>query len=95
MPPRAYARRVDENQPEIVAALQAIGVSVWVIGEPVDLMVGYRGKTGALEIKDGRKPPSERKLTQQQRDFFLLDRGFHRVVSDVEEALHAIQEMVS
>lgn len=95
MPPRTYARKVDENQPQIVAALRAIGVSVWIIGEPVDLMIGYRGRTGAIEIKDGSKPPSERKLTPQQKDFFLMDRGFHRVVCDVEEALHAAQELVA
>lgn len=94
MPPRAYARKIDANQPEIVAALRAIGVSVWVIGEPVDLLIGYRGRSGVLEIKDGSRPPSEQKLTPQQVEFFNLDRGFHRVVSTVEAALYAALEMV-
>ena len=95
MPRRAYALRVDANQQEIVSALEAIGVSVHVIGQPVDLMVGYRGRTGALEIKDGRKPPSAWVLTPQQKDFFRNFRGFKRVVFSVDDALQAIKEMIA
>lgn len=88
-----HAKRVDANQQEIVQALRAIGVSVWVIGEPVDLMIGYRGRSGALEVKDGSRPPSERKLTAQQVDFFRDDRGFHRVVETTDEAIQAAVDM--
>lgn len=95
MPLPTFARKVDRNQPEIVRALRAIGVIVWVISEPVDLMISYRGRTGAIEVKDGALPPSERKLTPQQEDFFATDRGFHRVVTCVDEALLAVREMVA
>ena len=45
------AARVDANQAEIVAALRQAGASVWIIGIPVDLLVGFRGMTIAVEIK--------------------------------------------
>lgn len=87
-----YARKVDDNQAEIVAALERIGVSVWVIGQPVDLMVGYRGRTGALEVKRCATT-SKRDLTPQQVEFFDTDRGFHRIVCSVDDAIRAVQDM--
>lgn len=90
---RRYAAKIDANQPDIVAALRAIGCSVDVIGEPVDLLVGYRGRSGTLEVKDGSRPPSERKLTPQQIKFQDEQRGFFRVVESVEQAIAAVQEM--
>lgn len=61
-----YAARVDANQDQIVSALRAAGASVWIIGLPVDLLVGFRGHTFLMEVKDG----SKRRLTKLQADFF-------------------------
>lgn len=61
-----YAARVDANQAEIVKQLRAAGCYVWIIGLPVDLLVGYNGHTFLVEIKDG----SKKHLTGLQRDFF-------------------------
>ena len=61
-----YAARVDANQTQIVSALRAAGAYVWVIGLPVDLLVGYKNHTFLVEIKDG---PTKR-LTKLQQDFF-------------------------
>ena len=36
-----YAARVDQNQAQVVSALRAAGAYVWIIGLPVDLLVGY------------------------------------------------------
>ena len=61
-----YAARVDANQDQIVVALRAAGAYVWIIGLPVDLLVGYKNHTFLVEIKtDARK-----RLTALQRDFF-------------------------
>jgi len=60
------AARVDENQQAIVAALRAVGAYVWIIGLPVDLLVGYRNHTFLVEIKTN----SKKKLTDLQDDFF-------------------------
>jgi hypothetical protein len=58
---------------EIVRAMRAVGATVRVItqgdGLP-DLLVGYNGHTILMEIKDGNKPPSARKLTDNEQKFF-------------------------
>jgi hypothetical protein len=61
-----YAARVDANQTQIVSALRAAGASVWIIGLPVDLLVGYHGHTFLVEIKSTNKA----RLTGLQVDFF-------------------------
>jgi hypothetical protein len=61
-----YAARVDANQDQIVVALRAAGAYVWIIGLPVDLLVGYKGHTFLVEIKTDAK----KRLTTLQRDFF-------------------------
>ena len=61
-----YAARVDANQQQIVSALRAAGAYVWIIGLPVDLLVGYKDHTFLMEIKDG----SKKRLTKLQEDFF-------------------------
>jgi hypothetical protein len=61
-----YAARVDANQEQIVSALRAAGAYVWIIGLPVDLLVGYRGYTFLVEIKSTVKG----RLTPLQTDFF-------------------------
>jgi hypothetical protein len=61
-----YAARVDANQDQIVVALRAAGAYVWIIGLPVDLLVGYKGHTFLVEIKTDAK----KRLTALQQDFF-------------------------
>jgi hypothetical protein len=60
------AARVDANQAAIVAALRAVGAYVWIIGLPVDLLVGYRNHTFLVEIKRN----SKERFTPLQTDFF-------------------------
>lgn len=61
-----YAARVDANQEQIVSALRAAGAYVWIIGLPVDLLVGYKNHTFLVEIKTD----SKKRLTKLQADFF-------------------------
>lgn len=90
------AARVDENQREVVAALRAAGASVQSLasvsaapGCP-DLLVGYRGATYLLEVKDGSKPPSARNLTPYEAAWHMRWRGRPvAVVESVEDALAA------
>jgi hypothetical protein len=60
------AARVDANQAEIVKALRDAGAYVWIIGLPVDLLVGYNNHTFLVEVKDGPR----KRLTALQQDFF-------------------------
>ena len=60
------AARIDANQTQVIEALRAAGAYVWIIGLPVDLVVGYKNRTVLMEIKTGPKKP----LTALQADFF-------------------------
>ena len=60
------AARVDANQDQIVSALRSAGAYVWIIGLPVDLLVGYKNHTFLVEIKTDKK----KKLTKLQTHFF-------------------------
>jgi hypothetical protein len=60
------AARVDANQTAVVSALRAAGAYVWIVGLPVDLLVGYKGHTFLVEVKDGPR----KRLTALQQDFF-------------------------
>lgn len=88
------AARVDDNQNEIVAALRKAGATVRVItqgdGLP-DLLVGYRGETILMEVKDGSKSPSARKLTDREEQFFREWTGGRAVVvNSVAEAVRQL-----
>ena len=90
------AARVDENQGLIVKALRACGATVRIItqGDGIpDLLVGYRGHTILMEVKDGNKPPSARHLTTAEQIFFdQWTGGKLFIVNSVEEALEVLKD---
>jgi hypothetical protein len=60
-----------------------------------DLLVGYRGYTLLLEVKDGNKPPSARELTPAEQKFFdEWTGGLLAVVNNVDEALEILKKCV-
>jgi len=65
-----YGARVDANQGEIVAAARAVGAEVQFLhsvgGGCPDLLVAFHGQWYVVEVKDGAKPPSARKLTPRE-----------------------------
>jgi len=93
------AAKVDANQAQVVAALRAVACEVECLhavgGGVADLLV-YRRPTQRLfliEVKDGSKPPSERRLTPAQE-------GWHRrfpvsVATSVEDALRIVGALAS
>ena len=87
--------RIDDNQNDIVAALRKAGAYVRIIsqGEGIpDLLVGFKGETMLMEVKDGNKPPSARTLTDAEKKFFDEWRGGLLVVVDsVEDALRMLE----
>lgn len=89
-----YARRVDANHAEIAKALRAAGacvVDTSHFGEGIpDLWVATEKFVGWLEIKDGTKSPSARKLTDAEERFFALVNKHTQhahIVLSVEQAL--------
>lgn len=88
------AAKVDANHAEVVAALRKIGCSVASLasvgaGIP-DLAVGYQGKNFLLEVKDGKKPPSARKLTDDEKAFMAAWKGQYAVVESAEQAIGVV-----
>lgn len=88
---------MDANQAEIVRALRAIGASVAITsalgdGFP-DLVVGFRGKNFLVELKDGRKPPSARKLTEAEECFSERWRGQIAIINNIEEAIKLLNKV--
>jgi hypothetical protein len=67
------AAKIDANQPDIVKALKDAGMSVQIlsaVGKGVpDLLVGFRGVNVLIEVKDGAKPLSAQKLTDDQANW--------------------------
>lgn len=81
-----YAKKVDENQAEIVDALRKIGCDVQIIGDPVDLLVGYRARNYLIEVKQ----PGEKPRTAKQKKFLSTWKGQVRVVQSAEEAIQLV-----
>lgn len=88
------AARVDDNQGEIVRALQAVGV--WVhstaalgSGFP-DLLVWFRGRFHLLEVKDGSKQPARRRLTPDEKAFHARCPGPVHVVESAADAFRVL-----
>ena len=66
------AAKVDDNQSEIVMLFRKLGWTVLIISQLkncCDIIVSKNGRTIAIEIKDGAKPPSARKLSEGELRF--------------------------
>jgi Holliday junction resolvase len=66
------AARVDSNHAEIVESFRSLGWSVLNVSQLkncCDIAASKSGKTFMIEIKDGAKPPSQRKLTSGEIEF--------------------------
>ena len=92
------AARIDANHEQVVSALRAAGASVQSlagVGKGVpDLLVGFQGKTLLMEVKDGKKTPSERRLTEDQLKWHGAWRGGPLAVVDgVDAALRMLGVM--
>ena len=96
----SYPRKRDGNEKEIVAALRAVGASVSHLSDSgvPDLLVGYRGETYLLEIKEPGQGQNKRRskggvgdLTASQVTWWQTWLGKPAVVvRTVDEALGAI-----
>jgi hypothetical protein len=89
-----HAARVDANQGEIVAALRASGASVFVLKLPVDLLVGYAGKTALVEVKDPTSAYGKKGLNVKQSAFLMgWNGGTVALIDSVEAAQNLIRLM--
>jgi len=89
------AGKVDANQAVVVRKLRDCAVKVEIlsdVGKGVpDILCGFRGLNILLEVKDGAKFPSDRKLTADQVAWHASWPGQVDVVSDFDEAWAVIE----
>ena len=85
---------MDINQSDIVKKLREYGFSVECThtlrnGVP-DLLIGFNGCNYLMEIKDPDKPPSKRKLTEDEAKWHSKWLGQVDVIHTAEEAIEII-----
>ena len=94
------ARRKDSNHAAITRVLREVGaeiVETYQLPGALDCFVAFRGSWRLLEIKDGAKRASARKLTPaEQETIARIERTGApvHVVTTVDEALKAIGAIV-
>jgi hypothetical protein len=88
-------KRTDRNHAEIINALRKIpNLSVFSTHEVgkgfPDIVIGYNGVNYLIEIKDGNKPPSARKLTDAELQFHSNWKGQIKIVNNLDEVLNLL-----
>lgn len=98
------AARVDENQAAIIDALKRVGVSVEIIGKPLDLLIWSvarcphcggalaDGKTELMEVKNPERTSADpqSRWTKEQAEFLARWYGKVHVVRTPEEAVRLV-----
>lgn len=95
---RLAAKR-DANHVSILAAFRQAGCSVLdlsrVGGGCPDALVARNGHSLLVEIKDGTKAPSKRKLRGNQEDFSARWRGRICVASSLDDVLLILNTIIT
>lgn len=84
------AARVDDNQPEIVKAFRDLGWYVLIISQLkncCDIIVSKKGRTIAVEIKDGKKSKSQQKLSDGELKFKSEWQGEYKLITCINDVL--------
>lgn len=84
------AARTDGNQAEIIKALERCGVTVEVVGKPLDLLVCCRGITSLVEVKNPLRDRGGNGLTADQVKFIARWPGTIHIVESPDEAVRAV-----
>lgn len=90
------AAKKDANHVEVVSAFRKLGWYVLDVGQLkncCDLVVSKYGYTIAVEIKDGNKPPSARKLSDGEAKFRDEWLGKWRLIESVEDVIKLNEDL--
>jgi hypothetical protein len=90
------AARVDKNQPQIVKTFRDLGCTVLILSQlktGLDVLVGKHKINVLVEIKDGEKVPSARKLTKDEKKFIDSWKGWAEVVESVDDAIALVRKL--
>ena len=90
-----FARKKDANHNTLTAVFEALGCRVMdtsrLGGGAPDAIVQFGGMTMLIEIKDGSKPPSARKLTPAEEA--AHSKMMIRTVTDQDDVLTAVSTL--
>lgn len=84
------AAKKDANHVEIVRTFRTLGFSVLDVAQLkncCDIIVSKECLTAAIEIKDGAKPPSARKLSAGEEEFRDTWRGKWVLIESVDDVI--------
>ena len=90
------AAKTDDNQKEVVALFRKLGWYVLIVSQLkncCDIIVSKGGETYAIEIKDGKKPPSARKLSIGEQKFKNEWLGKWRLVETESDVIKINEEI--
>ena len=90
------AAKTDDNQKEVVNLFRKLGWYVLVVSQLkncCDIIVSKNGYTCAIEIKDGSKTPSARKLSPGEQKFKDEWQGEWRLVESNDDVLNLNEEI--
>ena len=87
-----HSKKRDANEKQLVEDLRALGMrvkrEVWRLHNPVDLLIGWRGRTLLVEVKD-----THGRLTSLQEDFIRDWQGGAVIVAqNVDDILRWFDE---
>ena len=85
------AAKVDDNQKETVKLFRELGWCVLIISQLkncCDIIISKNNITIAIEIKDGKKPPSSRKLSEGELKFKSEWKGLYELVICDEDVIN-------
>jgi hypothetical protein len=94
-----YAKKKDDNHNEIETEFKRLGCGVKDVHDLpnfVDIIICYKGQTVMVEIKDGAKPPSARKLTSGEKRFsdeWIAKGGKWACIETIEQANELVKSI--
>lgn len=91
-------KRTDANQKHIVEMVRKLpGASITsthIIGKGFpDLVIGYKGVNYLIELKDGSKPKSQKKLTPDEVEFHMKWNGQIAICENFEDILKILKNI--
>jgi len=83
------AARTDSNQKEIVKSFRKLGCTVThthAVGKGFpDIVIGFQGNNYLIEIKDGMKSPSQRRLTDDEQKWHDEWKGSVHIIESISD----------
>lgn len=84
------AKKVDASQGPIVAGLRAAGITVWIIGQPCDLLTYYPPMKRWRPLECKPEDPKNRNRKDQGTQATFIRTYAVPIVRTVQEAIEAI-----